>query len=261
MTHMESTATNSGSADITVYFEQGFNPDMAAVDVQNRVSKALNLLPAEVTQVGVQTAKRQSSMLLMVSLYDASGNYSMEFIDNYAKINIIPQLQRVSGVGDVMSFGADYSMRIWLKPEVMAQYGLMPSDVTYALSEQNIEAAPGTFGEQGDQSFQYTMKYKGRLTTPEQFEDIVVAAKPIGEILRLGDVAEVELGRLTYGFSNSLNGKVATSCIVFQTRKLQRHTDHQRLSGRDQEDGGRASLGSEDSDTDEQQRLPRCLDP
>ncbi|WP_301186828.1 efflux RND transporter permease subunit, partial [Paramuribaculum intestinale] len=201
----------------TVYFEQGFNPDMAAVDVQNRVSKALNLLPAEVTQVGVQTAKRQSSMLLMVSLYDASGNYSMEFIDNYAKINIIPQLQRVSGVGDVMSFGADYSMRIWLKPEVMAQYGLMPSDVTYALSEQNIEAAPGTFGEQGDQSFQYTMKYKGRLTTPEQFEDIVVAAKPTGEILRLGDVAEVELGRLTYGFSNSLNGKVATSCIVFQT--------------------------------------------
>ena len=217
MTHMESTATNSGSADITVYFEQGFNPDMAAVDVQNRVSKALNLLPAEVTQVGVQTAKRQSSMLLMVSLYDASGNYSMEFIDNYAKINIIPQLQRVSGVGDVMSFGADYSMRIWLKPEVMAQYGLMPSDITYALSEQNIEAAPGTFGEQGDQSFQYTMKYKGRLTTPEQFEDIVVAAKPTGEILRLGDVAEVELGRLTYGFSNSLNGKVATSCIVFQT--------------------------------------------
>lgn len=217
MTHMESTATNSGSADITVYFEQGFNPDMAAVDVQNRVSKALNLLPAEVTQVGVQTAKRQSSMLLMVSLYDASGNYSMEFIDNYAKINIIPQLQRVSGVGDVMSFGADYSMRIWLKPEVMAQYGLMPSDITYALSEQNIEAAPGTFGEQGDQSFQYTMKYKGRLTTPEQFEDIVVAAKPTGEILRLGDVAEVELGRLTYGFSNSLNGKVSTSCIVFQT--------------------------------------------
>ena len=217
MTHMESTATNSGSADITVYFEQGFNPDMAAVDVQNRVSKALNLLPAEVTQVGVQTAKRQSSMLLMVSLYDASGNYSMEFIDNYAKINMIPQLQRVSGVGDVMSFGADYSMRIWLKPEVMAQYGLMPTDITYALSEQNIEAAPGTFGEQGDQSFQYTMKYKGRLTTPEQFEDIVVAAKPTGEILRLGDVAEVELGRLTYGFSNSLNGKVATSCIVFQT--------------------------------------------
>ena len=217
MTHMESTATNTGSADITVYFKQGFNPDMAAVDVQNRVSKALNLLPAEVTQVGVQTAKRQTSMLLMVALYDESGNYSMEFIDNYAKINMIPQLQRVSGVGDVMSFGADYSMRIWLKPEVMAQYGLMPSDITGVLAEQNIEAAPGAFGEQGDQSFQYTMKYKGRLTTPEQFEDIVISAKPTGEILRLGDVAEVELGRLTYGFSNTLNGKVSTSCIVFQT--------------------------------------------
>ena len=172
---------------------------------------------AEVTQVGVLTQKRQSSMLLMVSLYDPTGRYSMEFIDNYAKINMIPQLQRVSGVGDVMSFGADYSMRIWLKPEVMAQYGLMPTDISAALAEQNIEAAPGAFGEQGDQSFQYTLKYKGRLSTPEEFEDIVVAAKPTGEVLRLGDVARVELGRVTYGFSNSLNGNLSTSCIVFQT--------------------------------------------
>lgn len=217
MTYMESTATNTGSADITVYFEQGFNPDMAAVDVQNRVAKAQNLLPAEVTQVGVLTQKRQTSMLLMVALYDESGNYTQEFLDNYAKINMIPQLQRVSGVGDVMSFGADYSMRIWLKPEVMAQYGLIPTDISYALAEQNIEAAPGAFGEQGDQSFQYTMKYKGRLVTPEQFEDIVVSAKPTGEVLRLGDVADVELGRVTYGFSNSLNGYASTSCIVFQT--------------------------------------------
>ncbi|WP_301707454.1 efflux RND transporter permease subunit, partial [uncultured Duncaniella sp.] len=124
---------------------------------------------------------------------------------------------RVSGVGDVMSFGADYSMRIWLKPEVMAQYGLMPTDISAALAEQNIEAAPGAFGEQGDQSFQYTLKYKGRLSTPEEFEDIVVAAKPTGEVLRLGDVARVELGRVTYGFSNSLNGNLSTSCIVFQT--------------------------------------------
>jgi len=217
MTYMESTATNTGSADITVYFEQGFDPDMAAVDVQNRVAKAQNLLPAEVTQVGVLTQKRQSSMLIMVALYDPTGRYSSEFIDNYAKINMIPQLQRVSGVGDVMSFGADYSMRIWLKPEVMAQYGLMPTDISYALSEQNIEAAPGSFGEQGDQSFQYTLKYRGRLTTPEQFEDIVVAAKPTGEVLRLGDVATVELGRVTYGFSNALNGHPSTGCIVFQT--------------------------------------------
>ena len=217
MTYMESTATNTGSADITVYFEQGFDPDMAAVDVQNRVAKAQNLLPAEVTQVGVLTQKRQTSMLLMVALYDESGNYTQEFLDNYAKINMIPQLQRVSGVGDVMSFGADYSMRIWLKPEVMAQYGLIPTDISYALAEQNIEAAPGAFGEQGDQSFQYTMKYRGRLTTPEEFEKIVVAAKPTGEVLHLGDVAEIELGRVTYGFSNSLNGHASTSCIVFQT--------------------------------------------
>ena len=218
MTYMESTATNTGSADITVYFEQGFDPDMAAVDVQNRVAKAQNLLPAEVTQVGVLTQKRQTSMLLMVALYDTGDNkYDSEFIDNYAKINMIPQLQRVSGVGDVMSFGADYSMRVWLKPEVMAQYGLVPTDISYALAEQNIEAAPGAFGEQGDQSFQYTMKYRGRLSTPEEFENIVVAAKPTGEVLRLGDVATVELGRVTYGFANSLNGHPSTSCIVFQT--------------------------------------------
>ncbi|MBD5376195.1 MAG: MMPL family transporter [Bacteroides sp.] len=217
MTYMESTATNTGSADITVYFEQGFDPNMAAVDVQNRVAKAQNLLPAEVTQVGVLTQKRQTSMLLMIALYDESGNYTSEFLDNYAKINMIPQLQRVSGVGDVMSFGADYSMRIWLKPEVMAQYGLVPTDISYALAEQNIEAAPGAFGEQGNQSFQYTMKYRGRLTTPDQFEDIVVSAKPTGEVLRLGDVADIELGRVTYGFSNTLNGYASTSCIIFQT--------------------------------------------
>ncbi|MCM1521744.1 MAG: efflux RND transporter permease subunit [Muribaculaceae bacterium] len=217
MTYMESTATNTGSADITVYFEQGFDPDMAAVDVQNRVAKAQNLLPAEVTQVGVLTQKRQTSMLLMVALYDPTGRYNSEFLDNYAKINMIPQLQRVSGVGDVMSFGADYSMRIWLKPDVMAQYGLVPSDISYALAEQNIEAAPGAFGEQGDQSFQYTMKYKGRLVTPEEFENIVVSAKPTGEVLRLGDVAKIELGRVTYGFSSALNGYPSTSCVVFQT--------------------------------------------
>ena len=142
MTYMESTATNTGSADITVYFEQGFDPDMAAVDVQNRVAKAQNLLPAEVTQVGVITQKRQTSMLVGIALYDPTGTYSEEFIENYAKINLVPQLQRISGVGDVMVMGADYSMRVWLKPDVMAQYSLMPSDVAAALAEQNVEAAP-----------------------------------------------------------------------------------------------------------------------
>lgn len=217
MTYMESTATNTGSADINIYFEQGFDPDMAAVDVQNRVAKAQNLLPAEVTQVGVTTKKRQTSMLMSVALYATNGEYDEVFLDNYLKINVIPELQRVSGVGDVMSFGADYSMRIWLKPDVMGQYGLMPSDITTALAEQNVEAAPGAFGEQGDQSFQYILKYKGRLETPEEFGDIVVRANEAGEVLYLKDVAEIELGKVTYGFHNSLNGYPATMAIVFQT--------------------------------------------
>ena len=142
MTYMESTATNNGSATIDVYFEQGFDPDMAAVDVQNRVAKAANLLPSEVNQVGVLTQKRQTSMLLCVSLYSPDGRYDGQFLDNYMKINVIPQLQRVSGVGDVMSFGADYSMRIWLKPDVMAQYNLMPSDVAAALPNRTSRPLP-----------------------------------------------------------------------------------------------------------------------
>ncbi len=217
MTYIESTATNTGSASINVHFEQGFDPDMAAVDVQNRVSKALNLLPAEVTQVGVLTQKRQSSMLVGVALYAPTDRYDEEFLDNYMKINVIPVLQRVKGVGDVMSFGGDYSMRIWLKPEVMAQYGLNPSDVAAALRDQNIEAAPGSFGAQGNQSFQYTMKYRGRYSTPEEFENIVVRATPNGEVLYLKDVADVELGKVTYEYGSHLNGHPGTMAIVFQT--------------------------------------------
>lgn len=217
MTYIESTSTNAGSADISVHFEQGFDPDMAAVDVQNRVSKALNLLPAEVTQVGVQTQKRQSSMLVGIALYSDVPEYDGEFLDNYMKINVIPVLQRVSGVGDVMSFGGDYSMRIWIKPEIMAQYGLTPSDIATALRDQNIEAAPGSFGAQGNQSFQYTLKYRGRYETPEEFENIVVRTTANGDVLRLKDVADVELGKETYDFENTLNGKPATMAIVFQT--------------------------------------------
>ena len=217
MTYMESTATNNGSATITVYFKQGFDPNMAAVDVQNRVSAASNLLPAEVTKVGVTTRKRQTSMLLSLALYSPDRTYDGEFLDNYMKINIIPEIQRVNGVGDVMSFGADYSMRIWLRPDVMAQYNLMPSDISAALAEQNIEAAPGAFGEQGNQSFQYNLRYKGRLAQPKEFEDIVVRADASGKVLRLGEVADVELGRVTYGFANSLNGYPSTSAIVFQS--------------------------------------------
>ena len=217
MTYMESTATNTGSATINVYFEQGFDPDMAAVDVQNRVAKAQNLLPAEVTQVGVITRKRQSSMLVGVALYTNTPDYDGEFLDNYMKINVIPVLQRVKGVGDVMSFGGDYSMRIWIKPEIMAQYGLTPADVAAALRDQNIEAAPGSFGAQGEQSFQYTMKYRGRYETPEEFENIVVRTNANGDVLYLKDVADVELGKVTYDYTSSLNGKPATMAIVFQT--------------------------------------------
>ena len=217
MTYIESTATNTGEATINVHFEQGFDPDMAAVDVQNRVAKAQNLLPAEVTQVGVITRKRQSSMLVGVALYTNTPDYDGEFLDNYMKINVIPVLQRVNGVGDVMSFGGDYSMRIWIKPEVMAQYGLTPADVAAALRDQNIEAAPGSFGAQGEQSFQYTMKYRGRYETPEEFENIVVRTNANGDVLYLKDVADVELGKVTYDYTSSLNGKPATMAIVFQT--------------------------------------------
>lgn len=217
MDYMVSSASNNGSASIEVYFKQGMDPDMAAVDVQNRVAKAAAFLPAEVNQVGVVTQKRQSSMLMVSALYDNTDKYTTEFIDNYMSINIIPQIKRVPGVGEAMAFGADYSMRIWLKPDIMAQYGLMPSDVSAALAEQNIEAAPGAFGEQGNQTFQYTMKYKGRLQDATEFENIVIRATDDGKILRLGDVAEVELGRLTYGFSNLNNGHIGSSVIVFQS--------------------------------------------
>ena len=217
MMYMTSTATNTGSATITVYFKQGTDPDMAAVNVQNRVSKALNLLPAEVTQVGVITQKRQTSMLMVFSLYSPDDRYSLEFLENYAKINVIPLVQRIPGVGDANVMATDYSMRIWLKPDVMAQYGLMPTDIAAVLAEQNIEAAPGQFGDQGDQSFQYVLTYKGRLQTPEEFGDMVIRADADGQILYLKDVADIELGRLTYGFKNFQNGHNAVSSMIYQT--------------------------------------------
>lgn len=216
MDYMYSTAANNGSAQIQVYFKAGTDPDMAAVDVQNRVAKAASFLPSEVNQVGVITQKRQSSMLMVFNVYADSGNYSEEFVENYAAINIIPVIKRVPGVGEAMVMGADYSMRIWLKPEAMAQYGLMPGDITAALAEQNIEAAPGQFGENGDQSFQYVMRYKGRLSDEKEFGDIIIRATPDGEILRLSDVADVELGRLSYGFHSTTNGKIGVAAMIMQ---------------------------------------------
>lgn len=216
MMYMSSTASNTGEANISIYFKQGTDPDMAAVNVQNRVSMAQGLLPAEVTRVGVTTQKRQNSMLLVFSVYDSEDRYDTKFIENYAKINLIPQVQRVAGVGEAMVMGQDYSMRIWLKPDVMAQYKLIPTDVSEALAEQNIEAAPGSFGDRGKQTYQYTIRYKGRLQTPEEFDNIVVKALPNGQVLRLKDIAEVEMGRLTYSFTNKVNGHDAVTCIVFQ---------------------------------------------
>ena len=216
MMYMTSNASNNGSADISIYFKQGTDPDMAAVNVQNRVSMAQGLLPAEVTKIGVTTQKRQNSMLVVFSLYDADDRYDQRFIENYAKINLIPEVQRVPGVGDANVLGTDYSMRIWLKPDVMAQYKLVPNDVAGVLAEQNVEAAPGSFGEQGNQSFQYTIRYKGRLQEVNEFEDMVVKALPDGEVLRMKDIANIELGRLTYSFVNKVNGHNAVTCIVYQ---------------------------------------------
>ncbi len=216
MDYMTSTATNTGSATITITFKMGTDPDMAAVNVQNRVSKAQGVLPAEVTKVGVVTSKRQNSMLMVFSVYDESDKYPETFIENYAKINVIPEVQRVPGVGDAMVMGANYSMRIWLKPDVMAQYHLMPSDVTAALNEQNIEAAPGTIGEREHQTYQYTLRYKGRLQEVSDFENIVIKADPSGQVLRLKDIATVELGRESYGFKNRVNGHNGVTCMVFQ---------------------------------------------
>ena len=216
MDYMTSTATNTGAATIQITFKMGTDPDMAAVNVQNRVAKAQGLLPSEVTQVGVITQKRQSSMLMIFSVSDTEDRYDEAFVENYAKINIIPQIQRVKGVGDAMVMGADYSMRIWLNPEKMAEYHLMPTDISGVLAEQNIEAAPGNIGERENQTFQYTLRYKGRLSQVPEFEDIVIKANPDGTIIHLKDVARVELGRVSYGFSGKVNGHKSVTCMISQ---------------------------------------------
>ncbi len=217
MTYMTSKATNSGSATITVYFNQGTDPDMAAVNVQNRVSKALGNLPTEVTTVGVVTSKRQNSILQAFALYSPDNSYDENFLSNYMNINLLPQILRINGVGDMMVMGSSYSMRIWMKPDIMAQYGLIPSDITAVLAEQNIEAATGSFGENSDQAFQYSMKYAGRKLTPEQFEQIVISSDENGEVLYLKDVARVELGQDSYAFKGLLNGKNSAMCMIYQT--------------------------------------------
>ena len=217
MTYMESTATNAGMAMITVYFKQGADPNMAAVNVQNRVSQAQALLPAEVTRVGVTVSKRQSSNVVMYSLTTDDGRYDDEFLTNYNNINIVPMLKRINGVGDVETPGMKtYSMRIWLQPDKMKQHKLVPSDVSMALAEQNIEAAPGSFGEQSNQKFEYTMRYKGRLKTPEEYGNIIISSNTNGQTVHLRDVAKVELGGLQYSVMMKNNSRPAVIGMVNQ---------------------------------------------
>lgn len=217
MMYIQSEASNSGSASITVYFRQGTDPDMAAVNVQNKVATATGQLPGEVTQIGVTTMKRQTSMLKVISISSPDDTYDEGFLANYFSINIEPRIKRIQGVGECFVLGADYAMRIWLKPDVMAQYNLVPSDITGVLSEQNIEAATGSLGENSDNTFQYTMKYRGRLMTPEEFGEIVIRSLNDGSVLKLKDVAEVEMGDESYAYSGKVNGHPGVSAMIFQT--------------------------------------------
>src|SRR5476651_2586580 len=217
MTYMTSTATNDGGATITIYFKLGTNPDINAVNVQNRVSIASSVLPSEVTKAGVTVQKQQSSNLLIFSIESDNSAYDQTFLTNYANINLIPEIKRINGVGSVITFGAkDYAMRIWLKPEVMASYGLTPADVNNVLAEQHIDAAPGKFGENSNQVFQYTIQYTGKLTDTSQFGNIIMRSNPDGSVLRLRDIARLELGSLTYTTRPLTDDKPA--CIIAVTQ-------------------------------------------
>jgi len=219
MTYMTSSATNTGSANISVYFGVGTDPDIAAVDVQNRVSAAMSQLPQSVTQNGVNVRKSQSSNLLILSLYSDKPGYDQTFLQNYAAINILPQLQRVNGVGNAVVTGSQmtYSMRIWLKPDAMAVYKITPSDVSAALQEQNVQAAPGQFGQGDNQSFQYVIRYSGQLQSTEQFGNIIIKSLGRGQYLQLKNIARIELGALSYTGSNATDGKPSVGISISQT--------------------------------------------
>ncbi len=241
MLYMSSTATNSGSATINVIFKQGTDPDMAAVNVQNRVSRAQGLLPSDVTRVGVQTMKRQTSFLQIDALCSEDGKYDEDFISNYLDINVIPQIKRVEGVGDVMLLGGTYSLRIWMKPELMAQYDVIPTDISNALAEQNLESPAGQLGEKpvngthGDgigNYYQYTLKYKGRLKEISEFEDIVIRANPDGTLLRLKDIADVELGAVSYAFHGEANGHPGVTFLCFQLAGANAKETNDRVSAK-----------------------------
>ncbi|NTW84053.1 MAG: efflux RND transporter permease subunit [Chlorobiaceae bacterium] len=217
MTYMTSTSANDGSLSITVFFKQGTNPDQAAVNVQNRVAQATSRLPAEVNQIGINTVKRQNSQIMLINLASDTGAFDQIFLQNYAKINIVDDLSRVPGVGQVSVYGnMDYSMRIWLRPQQMAAYKVTPQEVTAAIQGQNLEAAPGSFGENSDQPLQYVMKYRGKYPYPGDYEQIVIRANPDGSLLRLGDIARVEFGAYRYTVDTKANAKPAVVLAVFQ---------------------------------------------
>lgn len=217
MQYMTSTAANNGTCTITIYFKQGSDPNMAVVNVQNRVASAQGLLASEVTKSGVTVKKTQNSNLKFITLYSPEGLYDSKFLTNYMKINIEPQLSRIAGVGEVNVFGADYALRIWLDPDKMHAYGLVPSDIDNALAAQNIESPTGSLGAESDHTYQYVLKYRGRYTTAEEFRNIVVKASPDGGVLRLGDVAQVELGTADYNLKSTTDGKPGASASITQT--------------------------------------------
>ena len=216
MTYITSSASSSGDVSIVVYFEQSIDPDLAAVNVQNRVSRATALLPAEVTKVGVQVQKQQSNILHIGSLKSTDGKYDADFIANYIDINVRPRLMRITGVGDVMALGNTYALRIWLKPDVMAQYGLEPNDVFAAIGGQSFVTATGSLGEQSENAYQYSMEYKGTLKTVEEFNDIVLRSSDGGHLLHLSDVADVEIGAVSYNFTSNIDGSPGAIYMVFQ---------------------------------------------
>ncbi len=218
MTYMTSNSSNDGSMTLTVFFKQGTNPDIASVNVQNRVSKAVSLIPQEVIQAGVSTQKQQNSIIMFVAVSSKDSNYDETFLQNYIKINLIPQIQRISGVGDAQVFGAhDYSMRIWLKPDRLTANNLTPQDVTNAIRDQNLEAAPGRFGQSSTQTFEYVLKYKGKLNKNEDYENIIIKAESNGSFIKLKDVARVEFGSFTYSANSRLNGGATSGFAIFQT--------------------------------------------
>lgn len=217
MNYMTSSATNNGTATVTIYFRQGTDPDVATVNVQNRIASAQGSLPAEVIRTGITVRKSQNSTAKIIALYSPDDSYDQKFLYNYFKINIEPQLARIPGVGDVTNFGSEYSLRIWLKPDKMAQYKLVPADISAVLDEQNVEASTGALGADAENTFQYVLKYRGRYDKEEDFENLILKSLPNGEVLRLKEVADVELGSLSYNVRNELIGHSGTNCMIAQS--------------------------------------------